>query len=109
MTESSVEPCALNSVCAFSAGVQIPARLLSREDGSIVHCKWVEDERTAYVLCMTPSSLYKLSLDDVTSSMDVENRPQKKPGGEIRLLNLSSDSEEDRDYQDSSCSSQAVR
>ena len=74
-----------------------------------MHCKWVEDEGTAYVLCMTPSSLYKLSLGDAAASMDVENRHQKNRGREIRLLNMSSDSEEDRDCQDNGCSSQTVR
>ncbi|CDI79982.1 hypothetical protein, conserved [Eimeria praecox] len=102
---SGPEMC-LECVYVVSSAVQIPARQLSREDGSIVHCKWVEEEGTEYVLCMTPSSLYKLSLGDVAASMDADSRPQKEEGKEIRLLNLSSDSEEDRDCQANGYSSQ---
>lgn len=54
------------------------------------------------VLCLTPSTLYKLCLWDAADFAEAKSAQQlqKKKRKEIRLLNLSSDSEGDKDPQE---------
>lgn len=76
----------------------IPAKHLSRGDGCIVDCKWVEATNgESYVLCLLPSCLYKISIVDIDDSGDIYSRFRKRERQDIRLLDVSSASEGERD------------
>lgn len=76
----------------------IPAKQLSRGDGCIVDCKWVETtDGESYVLCLLPSCLYKIPIVELSNSRDMYSRLHKRERQDIRLLDVSSASEGDRD------------
>ncbi|KAL8429166.1 hypothetical protein Efla_006302 [Eimeria flavescens] len=76
----------------------IPARQLSRGDGCILDAKWiVAADKESYVLCLTPSSLFKIRIVDAEEEGDISSNSKKKQRREgIRLLDLSSASEDER-------------
>ncbi|OEH78786.1 hypothetical protein cyc_00193 [Cyclospora cayetanensis] len=81
----------------------ISAKELSRGDGCIIECRWVEgceDGESACVLCLLPSGLFKVPFTRHDSSEgNPSGKAQKKHRKDLRLLDVSSDSGEERDEQ----------
>ncbi|KAL8271337.1 hypothetical protein Esti_004776 [Eimeria stiedai] len=75
----------------------IPTRQLSRGDGCILDAEWLEPSSSeSCVLCLTPSSLYKIPISKYDEKAERPNKFRKTRRTDIRLLNVSSASEDER-------------